>query len=50
MLLGEAGLLASAPAGSVVVDMSTISVEGSGKVAEAADAAGVPYLRAPGER
>ncbi len=47
VLLGPDGLLQSPPAGRTVVDMSTVSVEASKTIAEAAAAAGVGYLRAP---
>ena len=47
VLMGDGGLLAAAPAGSVVVDMSTVSVEGSREMAKAAEEAGVAFLRAP---
>lgn len=45
--LGADGLVAAAPPGGVLVEMSTISPAASGEVAEAAAAAGVGYLRAP---
>ena len=44
---GPEGVLGSAKAGSILVDMSTVSPEASARVAVAADAAGVEYLRAP---
>jgi 3-hydroxyisobutyrate dehydrogenase len=44
---GPQGLFADAPRGKVLVDMSTISVDESRRVADAADDAGVDYLRAP---
>jgi 3-hydroxyisobutyrate dehydrogenase-like beta-hydroxyacid dehydrogenase len=47
VLLGEEGLLQGAPEDAVVVDMSTVSVEGSRELADAATAAGVALLRAP---
>lgn len=47
VLLGDNGVLAHASGGSILVDTSTISVAASRAVAEAADAAGVGYLRAP---
>jgi 3-hydroxyisobutyrate dehydrogenase-like beta-hydroxyacid dehydrogenase len=47
VLLGEDGLVQEGAAGRVVVDMSTVSVEVSQEVAEAAQATGVGYLRAP---
>jgi 3-hydroxyisobutyrate dehydrogenase-like beta-hydroxyacid dehydrogenase len=43
----ETGVLARARPGTVLVDMSTVSVAGSGRVAEAAGERGVEYLRAP---
>jgi 3-hydroxyisobutyrate dehydrogenase-like beta-hydroxyacid dehydrogenase len=45
VLLGEEGALAAAP--GVLVDMSTIDVPSSERVAAGARAAGVGYLRAP---
>ncbi|MEO1192978.1 MAG: NAD(P)-dependent oxidoreductase [Pseudomonadota bacterium] len=45
--LGDDGVLAAAAAGSVYVDMSTVSPTVSAEVAEAADAKGIAYLRAP---
>ncbi len=45
--LGEAGVLANAPAGAVYVDMSTVSPAASAEVAAAAEARGIAYLRAP---
>ena len=47
VVLGEAGVLAGARAGTVLVDMSTVSVDVSERVAERAADAGVGYLRAP---
>jgi 3-hydroxyisobutyrate dehydrogenase-like beta-hydroxyacid dehydrogenase len=47
VMVAEDGLVPAAPAGRVVVDMSTISVDASRKIAEAAASAGVGYLRAP---
>ncbi len=44
---GPEGVLGGAKAGSVLVDMSTVSPESSSRVADAADAAGIEYLRAP---
>ena len=41
------GVLADAHPGTVLVDMSTVSVAASSRVAAAADAAGVGFLRAP---
>jgi 3-hydroxyisobutyrate dehydrogenase-like beta-hydroxyacid dehydrogenase len=43
----DQGLLAAAPAGRTLMDMSTIGVESSERIARAAEAAGVDYLRAP---
>jgi 3-hydroxyisobutyrate dehydrogenase-like beta-hydroxyacid dehydrogenase len=45
--LGDDGLLAAAPAGAMLVEMSTISTAASAEVAEAAARHGVRYLRAP---
>jgi 3-hydroxyisobutyrate dehydrogenase-like beta-hydroxyacid dehydrogenase len=46
--LGENGLFsAEAPSDAVVIDMSTVSPDASAHVAEAANAAGVDYVRAP---
>jgi 3-hydroxyisobutyrate dehydrogenase-like beta-hydroxyacid dehydrogenase len=45
--LANGGLLGSAPRGGVLVDMSTVSVTASREVADAAETAGVTYLRAP---
>jgi 3-hydroxyisobutyrate dehydrogenase-like beta-hydroxyacid dehydrogenase len=47
VLLGADGLLASPPAGRTLIDMSTVSVEASKGIAEAAERAGVGFLRAP---
>ena len=47
VMLADDGLLRDGPPGRVVIDMSTVSVEASRAVAEAAGAAGVGYLRAP---
>ena len=47
VMVGDGGLLGAGPSGRVVVDMSTVSVEASGAVAEAAGSAGIGYLRAP---
>jgi 3-hydroxyisobutyrate dehydrogenase-like beta-hydroxyacid dehydrogenase len=44
---GPDGILAGARPGSCLVDMSTISVAASARVAEQATRAGVSYLRAP---
>jgi 3-hydroxyisobutyrate dehydrogenase-like beta-hydroxyacid dehydrogenase len=45
--VGDGGVLAGAAPGSTLVDMSTVSVAVSARVAEAAQAADVRYLRAP---
>jgi 3-hydroxyisobutyrate dehydrogenase-like beta-hydroxyacid dehydrogenase len=45
--LGKASVFARAERGAVLVDMSTISVTASRRVAKAADDAGVHYVRAP---
>jgi 3-hydroxyisobutyrate dehydrogenase-like beta-hydroxyacid dehydrogenase len=46
--LGEGGLLSgSTPSGAALIDMSTVSVESSRRVADAAVERGVAYLRAP---
>jgi 3-hydroxyisobutyrate dehydrogenase-like beta-hydroxyacid dehydrogenase len=47
VLLGEGGVLAGARPGTTLVEMSTVSVACSKRVAAAAAAAGVHYLRAP---
>jgi 3-hydroxyisobutyrate dehydrogenase-like beta-hydroxyacid dehydrogenase len=47
VLLGEGGLLGGARPGTTLIEMSTVSVACSERVAEAAAAAGVGYLRAP---
>jgi 3-hydroxyisobutyrate dehydrogenase len=47
VLLGGGGVLSGARAGTVLVEMSTVSPAASERVAEAAAAAGVDYLRAP---
>jgi 3-hydroxyisobutyrate dehydrogenase-like beta-hydroxyacid dehydrogenase len=44
---GGNGVLAGAQAGSILVDMSTVSPGSSARVAAVAEAAGVRYLRAP---
>jgi 3-hydroxyisobutyrate dehydrogenase-like beta-hydroxyacid dehydrogenase len=46
-LLGQRGVLAGARPDTVLVDMSTVSVAASERVAGRAAAAGVEYLRAP---
>jgi 3-hydroxyisobutyrate dehydrogenase-like beta-hydroxyacid dehydrogenase len=45
--LGTTSIFERAERGTVLIDMSTISVTASRRVAEAADDAGVHYLRAP---
>ncbi len=47
VMLGDGGLLASPPPERTLIDMSTVSVEISERIAQAADQAGVAYLRAP---
>jgi 3-hydroxyisobutyrate dehydrogenase-like beta-hydroxyacid dehydrogenase len=47
VMLGGDGLLRGGPPGRVVADMSTVSIEASQAVADAAKAAGIGYLRAP---
>jgi 3-hydroxyisobutyrate dehydrogenase-like beta-hydroxyacid dehydrogenase len=47
VLVAEDGLLATAPSGALLIEMSTISPAASARVAEAAAARGVRYLRAP---
>jgi 3-hydroxyisobutyrate dehydrogenase len=48
VVLGEHGVLAGArPGTGVLIDMSTVSVDASRRVAEGAEARGVAYLRAP---
>jgi 3-hydroxyisobutyrate dehydrogenase-like beta-hydroxyacid dehydrogenase len=47
VMLGDDGLLRGEQPGRVVIDMSTVSVEASRAVAEATEAAGIAYLRAP---
>ena len=47
VVLGEHGVLAGARAGTSLIDMSTISVAASERVAGRAAQAGVGYLRAP---
>jgi 3-hydroxyisobutyrate dehydrogenase-like beta-hydroxyacid dehydrogenase len=46
VVLGDGGVLARA-GGGVLIETSTVSVAASRRVAEAADGAGVAYLRAP---
>jgi 3-hydroxyisobutyrate dehydrogenase-like beta-hydroxyacid dehydrogenase len=43
----ERGLLARAPAGGIYMDMSTIGADSSARIAQAAEARDVAYLRAP---
>jgi 3-hydroxyisobutyrate dehydrogenase-like beta-hydroxyacid dehydrogenase len=45
--LGDDGLLLGTTEGGILVDMSTVSVEASRRVADAAASCGVSYLRAP---
>lgn len=47
VLAADDGLLASAPAGALVIDLSTISPEASARVAVTAEARGVRYVRSP---
>jgi 3-hydroxyisobutyrate dehydrogenase-like beta-hydroxyacid dehydrogenase len=47
VLLDEHGVLAGARSGTVLIDMSTVSLAVSERVAERASHAGVAYLRAP---
>lgn len=47
VVLGDEGILANARPSTALVDLSTISVAVSERVAERAEAAGVGYLRAP---
>jgi 3-hydroxyisobutyrate dehydrogenase-like beta-hydroxyacid dehydrogenase len=47
VLLGEGGVLSGARPGTTLVETSTVSVASSERVADAAAAAGVGYLRAP---
>jgi 3-hydroxyisobutyrate dehydrogenase-like beta-hydroxyacid dehydrogenase len=44
---GAGGLLSNPPAARVLIEMSTVSVRGSKRLAQAAERAGVAYLRAP---
>ncbi|MDX6513406.1 MAG: hypothetical protein QOE36_2910, partial [Gaiellaceae bacterium] len=46
-VLGDGGILSGARPGTTLVDMSTVSVASSARVARAAAGAGVHYLRAP---
>lgn len=47
VVLGEGGILAQPRPGGVLIEASTISVAASRRVADAAETAGVAYLRAP---
>jgi 3-hydroxyisobutyrate dehydrogenase-like beta-hydroxyacid dehydrogenase len=47
VVLGPEGILAGARPGTTLIDMSTVSVAVSEKVAAAAETAGVSFLRAP---
>lgn len=47
LYLGEGGLIASLPAGTLIVDCSTIAAEDARTVAEAATRAGLRFLDAP---
>jgi 3-hydroxyisobutyrate dehydrogenase-like beta-hydroxyacid dehydrogenase len=47
VILDEAGVLSGARPGTALIDMSTVSVAASGRVAARASVAGVEYLRAP---
>jgi 3-hydroxyisobutyrate dehydrogenase-like beta-hydroxyacid dehydrogenase len=47
VVLGPDGILGGARPGTVLIDMSTVSPDVSGRVAARADEAGVSYLRAP---
>jgi 3-hydroxyisobutyrate dehydrogenase-like beta-hydroxyacid dehydrogenase len=47
VMLADDGLLRDGSPGRVVIDMSTVSIEVSQAVADAAKAAGIGYLRAP---
>jgi 3-hydroxyisobutyrate dehydrogenase-like beta-hydroxyacid dehydrogenase len=47
VLLNDDGCLAGARRGTTLIDMSTVSLRVSAQVADAADGAGVSYLRAP---
>lgn len=47
LYLGEAGVLASAAAGTLLIDSSTIAAEDARAVAAAASEAGFPFLDAP---
>ncbi len=45
--LGPDGLIEAMAPGSVLIETSTVSIEASARVAEAADARGIAYLRSP---
>lgn len=45
--LGDGGVLSAMQAGTVYVDMSTVSPEVSGEIAVAANTAGIAFVRAP---
>ena len=47
VVLGADGIVSGARSGTMLIDMSTVSVAASEKVAAAAEAAGVSFLRAP---
>lgn len=47
VMLGSSGLVANMAPQSVLVETSTVSVQASGEVADAAAARGISYLRAP---
>src|SRR5450830_1279243 len=47
LYLGESGLLAQLPAGTLVIDCSTIAAASAQKVAKAAAALGLPCIDAP---
>ena len=47
VVLGADGIVSGARSGTMLIDMSTVSVAASEKVAVAAEAAGVSFLRAP---
>ncbi len=47
VLLREGGILDGARAGTTLIDMSTISIAASQRIAHRADQSGVDYLRAP---
>jgi 3-hydroxyisobutyrate dehydrogenase len=47
VVLGESGILSGARPDTILVDMSTVSVAASAKIASEAEGAGVGFLRAP---